>query len=323
MKAVVIGLGSMGKRRIRHMQSLNSSMDVIGVDSSEVARESARDELGIDVVSSLEHALKSGVDCAFVCTSPLSHASIVRSLAELSIPTFTELNLVSNGYEYFESREKECKLFLSSTFLYRKDVQYIIDSVSGKNVNYVYHSGQYLPDWHPWEDYRKSFFSSKRTNGCREILAIELPWLCQAFGSIERICCKRNTTTSLELEYSDSYSILLEHEGGTCGLLAVDVASRQATRRFEAYGEALSIRWGGRPDSLYEFDIEGKSERRVKSYSGFDHDERYSPNIIEDAYRDEVEAFLKWVLDDDDSSVLYSYEKDRLILTAIDRIETL
>ena len=34
--------------------------------------------------------------------------------------------------------------------------------------------GQYLPDWHPWESYKSFFVSNKKTNGCRELFAIEL-----------------------------------------------------------------------------------------------------------------------------------------------------
>lgn len=102
----------------------------------------------------------------------------------MDIPVFTELNLVSDGYEEFTKDEYDNRLFLSSTLLYRKDIQYIKDRVGEERVNYVYHVGQYLPDWHPWESYKDFFVGDKRTNGCREIMAIDLPWIESAFGKI-------------------------------------------------------------------------------------------------------------------------------------------
>ena len=321
MRAAVVGLGSMGKRRIRHAMSLMPELQIIGVDSMESRCLEAQESLGIQTQISLDDAIDIGVDCAFVCASPMSHEPIVTKTVSSRIPTFVELNLLPNGYDRFIPIESECKLFLSSTFLYRKDIQYIIQKVGGSKANYVYHSGQYLPDWHPWEDYRDMFLSRAETNGCKEILAIELPWLVEAFGPIKGFECRKASLTALELPYPDSYSILLEHEGGSTGLLAVDVASREASRRFEAFNEQMHVRWEGRPDTLFDYDLQSKEARSVSSYENVDHDERYSPNIIEDAYRDEVAAFLAWVFQNDDSNVRYSYEKDGAILRLIDGIE--
>ena len=50
-------------------------------------------------------------------------------------------------------------------------------------VNYIYHIGQYLPDWHPWENYKNFFVGDKRTGGVREIFGIDLPWLCLLYTS--------------------------------------------------------------------------------------------------------------------------------------------
>ena len=53
---------------------------------------------------------------------------------------------------------------MSSTLQYRKEIQFIkeeVKKVSGK-VNYIYHVGQYLPDWHPWENYKDFFVGDAR-----------------------------------------------------------------------------------------------------------------------------------------------------------------
>ena len=53
----------------------------------------------------------------------------------------------------------------------------------GKILAFQYHMGQYLPDWHRWEDYRQVYFSKKATGACREMFCFELIWLNYLIGS--------------------------------------------------------------------------------------------------------------------------------------------
>ncbi len=158
---LVIGLGSMGKRRARLLKRARPQASLCGVDLSPARREEA-EALGIRAYESLEAALAAKTPrAAFVCTAPVTHAAIIARLLQAGVPVFTELNLVDDGYDELtaEAREKGVPLFLSSTMLYRGETQYIKRRVQefSKPVNYIYHIGQYLPDWHPWENY-KNFF---------------------------------------------------------------------------------------------------------------------------------------------------------------------
>ena len=99
MKAIVIGLGSMGKRRIRLIRDIDSDVSIIGVDTSDERRTEASEEYGITCFNSLEAAAAGGADCAFICTSPLSHAEIISSCLDNGLNVFTELNLVPDKYD--------------------------------------------------------------------------------------------------------------------------------------------------------------------------------------------------------------------------------
>ena len=146
MKVIVVGLGSMGKRRIRLMKQYDSTLDIIGVDTSEKRLQLAKEQFGIRINTTIDEICGAEkIDCAFVCTSPLSHKNIIKSLIQYHVHVFTEINLVADGYEEFIATD-DVKLFLSSTFLYRKDIQWLIKEVDNKQVNYIYHTGQYLPD---------------------------------------------------------------------------------------------------------------------------------------------------------------------------------
>lgn len=324
MKVIIIGLGSMGQRRIRLLRQLYSSnISVTGVDSNVERLKKTTEELGIQGVSSLEEALKDIYDCAFVCTSPLSHANIIRHLLEKNLYVFTELNLVKDGYTYFMRSDNFKKLFLSSTLQYRKDIEYIQEKVGGQRTNYIYHSGQYLPDWHPWESFKDYFVNDCRTNACREIMAIDFPWIIATFGKIKTFYVVSGKCSSLDVSYNDTYHILLEHENGTQGSISIDIVSRKATRKLEVYSENMHIYWDGTPESLTEYDIKNKQTIKISLYENITKDPNYCPNIIENAYEDEITAFMSIVENQDYSKVKYTVLDDNYTLDLIDKIENI
>ncbi|MDE6946235.1 MAG: Gfo/Idh/MocA family oxidoreductase [Anaeroplasmataceae bacterium] len=320
MRVLVIGLGSMGKRRIRLMKQYDSGLEIIGIDSNIERRETASDQFLIKTYETIEAAENNGqIECAFVCTSPLSHFTIIRQLVRKGIHVFTEINLVSDGYSELID-VSDVKLFLSSTFLYRKDIGWIMNRIRGQKVNYLYHTGQYLPDWHPWENYKNFFVGDRRTNGCREILAIELPWIIECFGKIEKLSVIKDKMSDLKIDYPDNYLLQIEHENGNKGQIAVDVIARKAVRRIEIFNQKLQLFWNGSPDSLQEWEFETGTMKNIVTYGDIQKDKNYCDNIIENAYMDEIDAFFSWI-NGDHSKIRYGFEKDLETLKVIDKIE--
>jgi len=320
MNVVVIGLGSMGKRRIRLIREMYPEFAVYGIDGRTDRRIETKDLYGIPTFSALAD-LDSEMDCAFICTSPLSHATIIRDCLEREWNVFTELNLIDTGYEenIRLAKNKKCVLFLSSSFFYREEIRYIKSKiVSSSRWNYIYHVGQYLPDWHPWENYKDFFIGDKRTNGCREILAIELPWLLSAFGEVTEFHVTSDKMTGLKIGFDDNYLIQLKHKNGNKGMLVVDVVSPQAVRKLEAYAEGYYISWNGTPESILEFDSESKNLVSVSLTEKAEHKEGYSSFIIENMYKNEIKEFFDVVLYGKEP--LYGFEKDQKILSLIDAL---
>lgn len=324
MRVIVVGLGSMGKRRIRLLKKINADMAIMGVDTNIQRAQLAKEEFGIDVCDDLSVALSTyQADCAVVSTAPISHAKIINTCLNAGVNVFTELNLVDDMYEENMqlAMDKGLVLFLSSTFLYRDEIQYIIDKLKDiqSKVNYSYHVGQYLPDWHPWESFNNFFVGDKRTNGCREIFAIELPWLTKAFGRVISYKVISGRNTSLDIDYSDNYLVLLEHESGHKGMLAVDVVSRKAVRNLEIFGEKIHLSWDGSPYGLKKYDIDNKQEIDVKLYEDVDTIKGYSAFIIENAYQKELETFFAVI--EGKKNPKYSFKEDLEIIHLIDAIE--
>lgn len=324
MTVMVVGLGSMGRRRIRLLQKYDSEMQIAGIDSLKERCEKARQEYGIEVFDSIEEACKErDMECAFICTSPLSHANLIHICLEKKLHVFTELNLVSIMYDdNIRLADKKGKiLFLSATFLYRKEIMYMRERIQAykEKVNYMYHAGQYLPDWHPWESYRDFFVGQKKTNGCREFMAIEFPWIVKVFGKIKAIKVSGGKMSSLEVDYPDNYNLLLEHENGNKGVVAIDIVSRKAIRNLEVFGQKIYLTWDGTPDGLVCYDWAEKKDMKVQLYETVDKRSDYAATIIEDAYYSEIVNFFQVLKGEGEP--LYSFAEDKNILKIIDYIE--
>jgi len=82
MKIIVIGLGSMGKRRIR-LLSENKDIHLFGIDSQESRCEEVKEKFGLKCYSSIAKAVAAEhPDAAVISTSPLSHSAIIKECLE-------------------------------------------------------------------------------------------------------------------------------------------------------------------------------------------------------------------------------------------------
>lgn len=337
MRIVIIGLGSMGKRRMRllHQIAVNEQLDIelFGTDGREDRRKEAMHqaaELGFDISTydSLADVVESNdkIDAAVISTSPLSHAAIIKECLGYGLNVFTELNLVTDGYDenMALASDKGLKLFLSSTPICRDEMRYITSKVAdvmGK-LHYTYHVGQYLADWHPWESYKDFFIGNKRTNGCREILAVELPWMVNAFGEIESVqVISDKKISNLDIDFNDCYSVLIRHVSGHTGVFTVDVVARPPVRDLKIIGEEFYISWNGSPEGLREYVGSKEELKAVDLYEHIEHRAGYNSTIVENMYVTELLDFLAVIKGDKEAE--YSFEKDKRILGIIDEIEGL
>ncbi|MBE6500176.1 MAG: Gfo/Idh/MocA family oxidoreductase [Methanobrevibacter thaueri] len=325
MNIGVIGLGSMGKRRIRLIKSNFPDVNIIGIDNSEERCREVEELFNIKTLANSDEFFENNnCNAVFISTPPLTHSKIINDALNNNLSVFTEINLVKDMYDenIDLANENGVTLFLSSTQLYRKEINYITSKISNfnKTTNYIYHIGNYLPDWHPWESYKNFFVGNKKTNGCREILTIELPWIVNAFGEIKQIHVSKNKITDLEVDYPDSFFVNIIHKNGSNGVLIVDLVSRHAVRNLEIINEDGYIQWDGTPEGLKEWNPNSNELDQIKLYDEISNQEDYNQTIIENAYLEEIKDFFN-TLDSNQKHGLYSFEKDKYVLDAIDIIE--
>lgn len=297
-KILVIGLGSMGKRRIRCLKALGID-DITGVDTSFDRCEEAKTKYGVNVSTEIDKVLANeSFDCWIISLPPLVHHTYIKKAIAFGVPCFVEASVLDTDFDQIikESDEKKVLVAPSCTLWFHeaiKKIKEFIDNGSlGDISSVIYHSGQYLPDWHTYEPVSDYYVSNPLTGGAREIVPFEMTWISKIFGFPKSVAgIFKKTINILGAEnIDDTYNILMDYEGFIINL-NVDVVSRYGTRRLTINGSTKQLVWSWDDSVIKTFDpVANKWDEH--SYEVASAEDGYNKNIAEQMYVDEVKSFL-------------------------------
>jgi len=320
MKFLVVGLGSMGKRRIRNLKHLHQD-NVIGFDVREDRCKEVYDKYKIKTFSDITEALKESPNAMIISTPPNLHMKYAKIAIKNDIHFFTEASVLQEEMEEVIQNLGKSQIvgFASHTMRYHPivvEVKNILKkNTIGKPLSFLYHSGQYLPDWHPFEDYRNYYVSKRKTGACREIVPFELLWLIEIFGKLNSVSAMKSKVSNLEADIDDIYNVLLDFKSGLQGNFSVDVIARYPYRQLKILGEngVIFADW---------------SERNVRYFtkeSGWNSTKTDDGTVEEgyihgeDMYIQEMNMFIKAIKKE--IPVPYTFKEDFAVLKILEAIE--
>lgn len=322
MKVLVVGLGSMGKRRVRCLRRLGVT-DVTGFDPRAGRREEANTKYGIATLADWGEAKALPADCWIISTPPDTHIGYGLEAVARGISFFTEANVTDARMAELSARLADGKVVgaPSCTMRYYPGPRQIKELVGsgaiGRALAFTYQSGQYLPDWHPWESYKDFYVSKRATGACREIVPFELCWLADLFGPVASLSCMKDRLGDLDADIDDIYQLLLRFESKVIGHLMVDVIARPAVRLFRLIGTAGTIEWDQSAQRLRHFAAGSGSWQECSLKSG-----TVEPGYVhgEEPYVEEMRDFLAAVRRE--RPWPYPFAEDERILRLLERAET-
>ncbi len=295
MKALQIGLGSMGKRRIRNLLS-HGITDITGFDMKEGRRKEAEEKYQITTIGEITDEILNGSDMFIVSTPPDKHIPYIELALKHKKPAFVEASVIKEGLEKVSSEAMMENVLIapSCTFRFHQGIKTIKEIVTGgkygKVCNFTYIMGQYLPDWHPWESIKDFYVGKKETSASREMVPFELTWLLDILGQPEEVFSFYGKTHDMGVDIDDTYNVNLKFKG-FLGTLIVDVVSRFATRSLFMNLEKAQIRWNWEDKTIKLYDAEKKEWEYFREPEG-EAEAEYNRNIVEEMYIDEIGAFI-------------------------------
>jgi predicted dehydrogenase len=321
MKLLVVGLGSMGTRRVRNLQGLQAG-EIIGFDPRADRRAEAADRYGIEVHGQFDEALATNPDALIICTPPELHLQYARDAVKHRRHFFSEVGVGSEGLDELMQLAQEKKIVAAPSCTLRfhpliKEIKRIVEEGElGPVRTFSTHSGQYLPDWHPWEDYRAFWASNRATGACREQFVLEATWLTWVLGPVRAVSCFKDKVTSLDTDIDDVYQLLVRLEGGAVGHMMLDVVSRVPYRTGRFFSEDGIIEWSLTDKRVRVYVASEKQWREYGAPAG-----QTEPGYLhsEHMYSREMEQFMKAVRGE--SPWAYSLAEDRQIQEVLEAAE--
>jgi predicted dehydrogenase len=321
MKFFQIGLGSMGKRRIRCLKALGE-LDIVAFDPREDRRAEAAKLYGVATVDSLERGFAAKPDAVLVSTPPDNHYPFVKSALEQGMHCFCEANIISDGANelYALAEAKRVAAAPSATFRFHPLYQRLRSLVTegdafGKPLALTFHMGNYILDWHPWEGL--NFYAGRKATGaCREMIPFEFEWMQWIFGPVQSVQCTVAKTLDLATDMDDVYSVVARFESGLIANVMIDVIARYPVRYGRLLSQKGNITWDFDTNLLRHYDADAQAWREHKAAGrGFN---------IEEMYVAEIDAFLKACRGEQAWSHTYHHDRDlgRILLACERSSET-
>lgn len=328
MKYLVIGLGSMGKRRVRNLQALGIK-DVAGFDTRADRRKEAQEKYDIPVFDSLEIAMQNfGPQVFIISTPPDLHMHYAYLAFEHGISCFIEASVVdADKIKQLSEKVNGTNIIMapSCTMRYfsgpKKVKELIRSNAIGKVLNVNYQTGQYLPDWHPWEKIEEFYVSKRDTGAAREIVPFELAWLNDVFGESKALACVKAKLTDMNADIDDIYHCLLSYDNNVIANITVEVISRpKAVREMRVIGSEGEVAFSADSNSVRYINTSMEDWKEFKFDKGSVESQYINP---EEPYIAEMKDFVAAVVAKDQSLFPNSLDDDYMILQTLYSLEKL
>jgi predicted dehydrogenase len=262
VRILIAGLGAIGQRHARNLRAVyGSDLDLIAyrqrrlrhVVTESLQRDEARDVeqvLGLIVFDDLDRALAQKPDAVFVCTPSSQHLSIAQCAVDAGCHLFIEKPLSHNvdGIERLRATVAARGLvaLVGCQWRYHPCVRRLRDVLESRALGPLRRAdieyAEYLPDWHPYEDYRTSYAARADLGGgvvLTQIHDYDLAWW--LFGPFRNVTASGGHGSALEIDVEDTVHARLE--GGVAPVCVRQTFAERPPRRTIALaGEHGSVK---------------------------------------------------------------------------------
>jgi predicted dehydrogenase len=265
MKILIAGLGGIGQRHARNLRAiLGNDVDLIAwrvrrtthviTPTLEAdANRDVEDEYNIRVFDELAGALAEKPVAAFICNPTSLHISTAQACAEAGCHLFIE-KPVSHSFagldELIYTVETQKLIALVGYQLrFHPCLRAMSEMLSARSIGQVLAVraaiGEYLPDWHAYEDYRTMYAANAGLGGGVILSQIhEFDYLYSLFGLPRSVYALGGHWSNLEVDVEDIASTLMEFaiENKPVAVhLHQDYLQRPARRQCEIIGDRGTI----------------------------------------------------------------------------------
>lgn len=250
MKFLVAGYGSIGRRHFNNLKALGETDVMLYRTHHSTLPE--QETQGVPVETDLDAALAHHPDAVVVANPSSLHLDVAIPAAKAGCSILME-KPISHNEERIDELREALRIgggqFVTG-FQYRfqpclrKAAEWLAAGEIGTPVSAHAHWGEYLPGWHPWEDYRKSYAARPELGGgVVNTLCHPLDYLRWLLGETDSLWAYTSSGSELHLEVEDTADIGLHFKSGTQATVHLDYLMRPGRHNLEIIGDRGTIQW--------------------------------------------------------------------------------
>ena len=278
MKILIAGLGSIGRRHLRNLQDIDAGTFVLL--RSHCATLPDAELAGLPTERNLSEALQRHQPDAVVVSNPTSlHLDIAIPAAEAGCYLLLEkpISHTMDGVATLVDivKQKNLKVLVGFQFRFHPGLQRIKALLDGGAIGGVTsvhaHWGEYLPAWHPWEDYRGGY-AAREDLGGGVLLTLCHPfdYLRWLIGEVVSVSAMTAQQGGLDIEVEDTANTILRFANGALGIVHLDYIQSPPTHTLHITGQRGQILWGNADGEVHWYQDNTKMWKTSKMPSDFE-----------------------------------------------------
>ncbi len=265
MKVLVIGVGSAGRRHIKNLHELgceilvyDKNIDVFRPTTGTpglTAQMTLMEELVRDYNVGYydPHEQHEHIDAYVIATPPAYHAEYIIQAMQRHAHVFVE-KPVSNEITYMDwvannARNHNITVQVGYQLRFHPGIVLVKKMIDegriGRVMSIRAEFGQYLPSWHPGEDYHK-LYTGRNVDGGGILLdaSHEINYVrFLADSEVREVSCFCGKLSDLEVDVEDTAEINMLFKSGIIANVHLDFTQRMYTRWCKVIGTAGTILW--------------------------------------------------------------------------------
>jgi predicted dehydrogenase len=291
--ALIIGSGSIGQRHIRNLIQTGIN-DIIALRSKKGHYKKLPKDLHVIEVGSWDDAIGKKPDIVIISNPTSLHIEAASTISNHVKGVFIEKpisNSLDNCQELIDTLNKNRVVsFVGHNLMFHPIIKNIIkfydENDVGEIINIQCQVGQWLPDWHPYEDYKKAYFSRKDLGGGVALTLIhEIHLVIELAGQPIRVSGEITGYKKLDLDVDVCSDLMLKHKTGAVSQIHLDYLQQPSHRSGLVTFEKA---WLGYDFSKMELTGQRINEEPQMLWNNADYDSNQM-------YVDQLKEFVRFV----------------------------
>jgi len=268
MKTLIAGFGSIGRRHLNNLRALGET-DLVLLRSH---RSTLPDDdiKGLPVETTVEAALAHKPQAVVIANPSSLHLDVAIPAAKAGCSILME-KPVSHNMDRIDELQSALKqgggqILVGYQFRFHPGLQQVKAWLNEGEIGHVVscraHWGEYMPGWHPWEDYRQSYAArADLGGGVVNTLCHPLDYQRWFFGEVESLWAN-TSADALDIEMEDTAEIGLRFKNGVLSSTHLDYVQRPGQHTLQIIGAKGTITWDNATGTakLFEADADRWSE---------------------------------------------------------------